>query len=251
LTLAIWSGIYFWLLIRGINARLDGHQHRRIYLHPALAHKVTLFSTAEQVADLRDELSVRMAHHNAVMSTNLANFTSVLSAVTSDVDLALEHLQLVNKVVSLGADRTAEEWQEDVDTVIKEAEKLRDIVVAGDLHTMLENITQIARTMAAEMTDMELFMQDANSAAKILLNRLGITFYDLYASTTEMHAPLAGAVGDQKIQWSWDEINEYGVTRRSIGEFTDSQQILLNSKYSTPPTSFRSPTTPSTLLVHS
>jgi hypothetical protein len=49
-----------------------------------------------------------------------------------------------------------------------------------------------------------------------------------------MNATITRAVGDQKIQWSWDEINEDGITRRSIGDFTHEQQILLKSKYFTP-----------------
>jgi hypothetical protein len=77
-------------------------------------------------------------------------------------------------------------------------------------------------------------MQDANSAANILLNRLGNTVYDLSAPTNEMNATIAATVGDQKLQWSWDEINEDGITRRSIGESTHEQQILLKSKYFTP-----------------
>jgi hypothetical protein len=204
----------------------------RVYLNPALAHKPTLFSTAQQFTGLEDQLSARLTHHNAVMSTNLADFTSVLSAITVNADLALEHLQFVNKVISQGAGRTAEDWQGDADTIIKEAEKLRNMAISGDLRTMLENITQIAHTMAAEMTDMELFMKDANSAANILLNRLGQTVYDLYVPTDEMNAPISGAVGDQKIQWSWDEINEDGITRRSVGEFTYEQQVLLKCKHS-------------------
>jgi hypothetical protein len=207
-------------------------QTPHVYLNPALAHKPTLYSTAEQFTGLQDQLSARLTRHNAVMSTNLADFTSILSAVTVDADLALEHLQFVNKVISQGAGRTAEDWQGDADIVVKEAEKLRNMVISGDLHTMLENITQIALIMAAEMTDMELFMKDANSAANTLLNRLGQTVYDLYVPTDEMNAPISGAVGDQKIQWSWDEINEDGITRRCVGEFTYEQQVLLKCKHS-------------------
>lgn len=249
--LALAFGTYFWAMFRLITLSPNFQLQPRVYLNPALAHKVTLFSTAEQFTDLQDQLSARMIHHNGVMSTNLANFTSVLSAITADADLALEHLQFVNKVISLGAGRTTEDWHGDADIVIKEAEKLRDIAISSDLHTMLENITQIARTMAAEMADMEVFMQDANSAANILLNRLGNTVYDLSAPTNEMNAPIAGAVGNQKIQWSWDEINEDGITRRSIGEFTHEQQTLLKSKYFTPPSTSPRLHTPSSLLVHS
>lgn len=216
--------------------------HPRVYLNPALAHKPTLFSAAKQFTDLHDQLLERMARHNAVMSTNLADFTTVLSAVTVDADLALEHLQFVNKVISLGAGRTAEDWQGDADIIIEEAEKLRNMAISSDLHTLLENITQIARTMAAEMTGMELFIMDANSAANILLNRLGKTVYDLYA-------PIPGAVGNQKIQWSWDEINEDGITVRSIGEFTYEQQTLLKCKHSIHPSTSSRLYTLSTLLI--
>lgn len=228
--LALTLSTYFWTMFTLINLPSPTYLLQpRVHLNPALAYKVTLFSTAEEFTDLQDQLSARMTRHNAVMSTNLANFASVLSAVTADADLALEHVQFVNKVISLGAGRTADDWQGDADIVIKEAENLRDIAISSDLHTMLENITQIARTMTAEMTDMELFMQDANSAANILLNRLGNTVYNLSAPTNEMNATIAQAVGDQKIQWSWDEINEDGITRRSIGEFSHEQQILLKS----------------------
>ena len=94
---------------------------------------------------------------------------------------------------------------------------------------------------------MELFIMDANSAANILLNRLGKT-YDLY-DLNEMNAPISGAVGNQKIQWSWDEINEDGITVRSIGEFTYEQQTLLKCKHSIPPSTSSRLYTLSTLLM--
>ncbi len=243
---ALTFGTYLLVMFRLINLP-SAILQPRVYLDPSLTHNVTLFSTAEQFTDLQDQLSARMTRHRAVMNTNLANFTSVLSAVAADADLALEHVQFVKEAISLSAGRTADDWQGDADIVIKKAEKLRKIAISSDLHTMLANITQMACTMAAEMTDMELFMKDANSAANILLNRLGNAVYDLHPPSLEMHAPIPRADANPKIQWSWDEINEDGITRRIIGEFTREQQILLESKY---PSTYRLHT-PSSLLAHS
>jgi len=222
----------------------------RVYLDPAYKYNVTITSTAEQLFDLQSQLEVRMSQHNVVMSQNLDDFTTILTDITADADLAADYIQFLFKIIDLGAGRTAKDWQGDADMLVKEAKKLGNAAVPDEIRKKVEAVTYIAGTIAAEMADMEHFLRDASSASNILLNRLGYALGDeledydlghiaeerlqqpiLDSSVSGLDAPVPRLQFGQTMQWSWDSMNMFGDVRRTTGDFTPAQQAIIESEY--------------------
>jgi hypothetical protein len=222
-------------------------------VNPALNDNANLFSTAGQLASLQDQLLERMTLHNEAMSNYLDNFTTILTDITAETDLAIGHVQVV--LTSLDTGHTSEEWRGAVDMIIDEAKKLHNITVSDDLRLKVEAVKQIVGIIAAEMADMELFIQNTSNSANALVNGMGmiadcqtIRYYQkpdcspqnggYDAPITDINAPIVEAVPGQPMQWSWDEIID-GRASRAIGFFTPAQQQIIESKFSTSP--FQSP----------
>ena len=239
-----------WLMIWAINQLPTEINQPRVILDPAHKYNVTIASTAEQLFSLQTQLEVRMTQHNVVMSQNLDNFTTILTDITADADLAADYIQFLFKIIDLGADRTAADWQGDADMLVKEAKKLGNVAVSDEIRMKVEAVTHIAGTIAAEMADMEHFLRDAGSASNILLNRLGSALDDnlvghigeeprlrlqqpiIDASISDLNTPVAQLQPGQTMQWSWDEMNKFGDVRRTTGDFTPAQQVIIESKHS-------------------
>lgn len=238
-----------WVMIWVINQLPTEVAQPRVYLDPAYKYNISITSTAEQLFSLQTQLEVRMTQHNVVMSQNLDNFTTILTDITANADLAADYIQFRFKIIDLGAGRTAEDWRGDAEMLNKEAKKLGNIAVSDEIRKKVEAVTHIAGTIAAEMADMEYFLRDAGSASNILLNRLGhalgddLEDYDLGhiaagriqqpiidSSISDLDDPVPRLQAGQTMKWSWDSMNMYGDVRRTTGDFTPAQQAIIESK---------------------
>ncbi|KAE9376616.1 hypothetical protein N431DRAFT_367740, partial [Stipitochalara longipes BDJ] len=235
-----------WLIMWAINQLPTEVSQPRVYLDPALKYNVTITSTAEQLFSLQSELEVRMTQHNVVMSQNLDNFTTILTDIATDADLAVDYIQFLSTVLDLGTTRSAEEWQGDAHMLAQEAKKLGNVATSDEIRMKVEAVTQIVAIIAVEMADMEHFLRDINSASNILLNRLGYALdghsagYDLghigegqfqqpisNAPISDLNAPIAQLQPKQTMQWYWDEVDTYGDVHRITGDFTLAQQAVV------------------------
>jgi hypothetical protein len=170
----------FWLLSLFLFPPIvEAPAPRARVLNPTPQWNIALASTAELLTGLQDQLSERMSQHHVIMNGNLDTFTATLTSLTADADLAVNYAQFIHKVIiSLGASGTAEEWQENADSLIAEAEKLNSITLSSGVRQHIEAITQIAGTIAAELADMEIFMQNTSTSTNSLVETMGMMLKD-------------------------------------------------------------------------
>lgn len=141
---------------------------------PITQQSIALSTTASQLTTLQDSLYSRMSQHQTIMDSNLDNFTATLTCLTTDADLAISYAQFIQNLLPLSPGSTAQEWQNNADLLIAEAEKLSKLALSEDARQNIEAVTQIAASIAAELADMEVFMQSTNNATSSMLERMSM-----------------------------------------------------------------------------